>query len=100
MLCCREGLPIIGMEQEVMEAVAENDVVVLCGETGCGKTTQVGVGGWRTARAGACLPACCPCLALAGQLHPARTPCFVSILRCTPPTAYCPPPAAGAPIPV
>jgi flagellar biosynthesis GTPase FlhF len=40
--CCREGLPIIGMEQEVMEAVAQNDVVVLCGETGCGKTTQVG----------------------------------------------------------
>ena len=40
-LCRREGLPIIGMEQEVMEAVAQNDVVVLCGETGCGKTTQV-----------------------------------------------------------
>ncbi|KAK9814452.1 hypothetical protein WJX72_006123 [[Myrmecia] bisecta] len=37
----RSGLPIIGMEQEVMEAVSENDVVVLCGETGCGKTTQV-----------------------------------------------------------
>ena len=39
--CRREGLPIIGMEQEVMEAVARHDVVVLCGETGCGKTTQV-----------------------------------------------------------
>ena len=24
-----------------MEAVLSNDVVVLCGETGCGKTTQV-----------------------------------------------------------
>lgn len=38
----RTGLPITGMEQEVMEAVLHNDVVVLCGETGCGKTTQVG----------------------------------------------------------
>ncbi len=38
----RSGLPITGMEQEVMEAVLQHDVVVLCGETGCGKTTQVG----------------------------------------------------------
>ncbi|DBA75145.1 hypothetical protein WJX77_004936 [Trebouxia sp. C0004] len=37
----RDGLPITAMEQEVMEAVLQNDVVVLCGETGCGKTTQV-----------------------------------------------------------
>ncbi|KAL0028239.1 hypothetical protein WJX79_003509 [Trebouxia sp. C0005] len=37
----RGALPITGMEQEVMEAVLQNDVVVLCGETGCGKTTQV-----------------------------------------------------------
>ena len=37
----RSGLPITGMEQEVMEALPHNDVVVLCGETGCGKTTQV-----------------------------------------------------------
>ncbi len=36
----REKLPIIGMEQEVMEAVLLHDVVVLCGETCCGKTTQ------------------------------------------------------------
>ncbi len=38
----RSGLPILGMEQEIMEAVAENDVILLCGETGSGKTTQVG----------------------------------------------------------
>jgi ATP-dependent RNA helicase DHX37/DHR1 len=37
----RLGLPILGMEQEIMEAVAEQDLVVVCGETGCGKTTQV-----------------------------------------------------------
>jgi hypothetical protein len=29
------------MEQEVMEAVGRHDVVLLCGETGSGKTTQV-----------------------------------------------------------
>ena len=37
----RLDLPITGMEQEIMEAILQNDVVVLCGETGCGKTTQV-----------------------------------------------------------
>jgi HrpA-like RNA helicase len=37
----RKELPIIGYEQEVMEAVAASDVVMLSGETGCGKTTQV-----------------------------------------------------------
>ena len=37
----RSGLPITGMEQEVMEALLHHDAVVLCGETGCGKTTQV-----------------------------------------------------------
>lgn len=36
----RSGLPIIGMEQEIVEVVGQHDVVVLCGETGCGKTTQ------------------------------------------------------------
>ncbi|XP_074592147.1 ATP-dependent RNA helicase DEAH13 isoform X2 [Curcuma longa] len=37
----RKDLPIIMMEQEIMEAINENFVVILCGETGCGKTTQV-----------------------------------------------------------
>eukprot|EP00873_Tetraselmis_striata_P022552 jgi/Tetstr1/442816/TSEL_030900.t1 len=37
----RRELPIIGYEQEVMEAVGSSDVVMLSGETGCGKTTQV-----------------------------------------------------------
>ena len=37
----RLALPVCAMEQEVVEAVNQNDVVVLCGETGSGKSTQV-----------------------------------------------------------
>lgn len=34
-------LPIVTEEQPIMEAVLLNHVVVICGETGSGKTTQV-----------------------------------------------------------
>lgn len=37
----RMQLPICGMEQEIMEAIHDNDAVILCGETGSGKSTQV-----------------------------------------------------------
>lgn len=37
----RMGLPIVMMEQEIMEAINENISLIICGETGCGKTTQV-----------------------------------------------------------
>ncbi|GAA0138509.1 RNA helicase [Lithospermum erythrorhizon] len=37
----RKDLPIVMMEQEIMEAINENPSVIICGETGCGKTTQV-----------------------------------------------------------
>lgn len=37
----REKLPIIGEEQTIMEAIRYNDVVIICGSTGSGKTTQV-----------------------------------------------------------
>ncbi|XP_073675155.1 probable ATP-dependent RNA helicase DHX37 [Garra rufa] len=37
----RLKLPILAEEQVIMEAVRENESVVLCGETGSGKTTQV-----------------------------------------------------------
>ncbi|KAL6538007.1 hypothetical protein OROGR_011995 [Orobanche gracilis] len=37
----RIGLPIVGMEQEIMEAINENSSLIICGKTGCGKTTQV-----------------------------------------------------------
>ena len=29
------------MEQEIIEAIQLNDVIILCGETGSGKSTQV-----------------------------------------------------------
>ncbi|KAI0078278.1 P-loop containing nucleoside triphosphate hydrolase protein [Panus rudis PR-1116 ss-1] len=37
----RMDLPIVAQEQEIMEAILLNSVVIICGETGSGKTTQV-----------------------------------------------------------
>ncbi len=37
----RAKLPIITEEQVIMEKIWENDIVIICGETGSGKTTQV-----------------------------------------------------------
>lgn len=34
-------LPILSEEQYVMETINDNDIVIICGETGSGKTTQV-----------------------------------------------------------
>lgn len=35
------NMPILAHRQEILEAVAKNQVVVVVGETGCGKTTQI-----------------------------------------------------------
>ncbi|ODQ61508.1 hypothetical protein WICANDRAFT_28445 [Wickerhamomyces anomalus NRRL Y-366-8] len=37
----RMQLPVFGEEHRIMEAIHHNDVVIVCGETGSGKTTQV-----------------------------------------------------------
>ncbi|KAL2760870.1 hypothetical protein ACRALDRAFT_1090763 [Sodiomyces alcalophilus JCM 7366] len=37
----RLKLPVVAEEQRIMEAVHNNDIVVVCGSTGSGKTTQV-----------------------------------------------------------
>ncbi|TPP65026.1 putative ATP-dependent RNA helicase DHX37 [Fasciola gigantica] len=37
----RLTLPIIADEASIMEAINEHDCVIICGATGCGKTTQV-----------------------------------------------------------
>ena len=41
MAAARARLPILGQEQEIMELVGSQGVLVLSGETGCGKTTQL-----------------------------------------------------------
>lgn len=37
----RMKLPVVAEEQQIMEAITLNPAIVLCGETGSGKTTQV-----------------------------------------------------------
>jgi ATP-dependent RNA helicase DHX37/DHR1 len=37
----RLGLPVVAEEQRIMEAIHNNPVVIICGDTGSGKTTQV-----------------------------------------------------------
>ncbi|KAJ5127643.1 ATP-dependent RNA helicase DHR1, partial [Penicillium atrosanguineum] len=37
----RMGLPVVGEEQKIMEAIYNNDTVVIWGATGSGKTTQL-----------------------------------------------------------
>ncbi|KAF4120556.1 ATP-dependent RNA helicase DHX37/DHR1 [Geosmithia morbida] len=37
----RLQLPVVSEEQRIMEAIHNNDIVVICGATGSGKTTQI-----------------------------------------------------------
>ena len=37
----RLALPILSEEGPILEAISENDVILICGETGSGKTTQI-----------------------------------------------------------
>jgi ATP-dependent helicase HrpA len=36
-----EDLPVVARREEIARAIAENQVVIICGETGSGKTTQL-----------------------------------------------------------
>ena len=41
MLTSRKSLPIWNFKDELLDAITDNQVVIICGETGCGKSTQV-----------------------------------------------------------
>ncbi|XP_021285972.1 DExH-box ATP-dependent RNA helicase DExH7, chloroplastic isoform X1 [Herrania umbratica] len=41
MLKTRAALPIAGLKNDILQLLKENNVLVVCGETGSGKTTQV-----------------------------------------------------------
>jgi HrpA-like RNA helicase len=41
MLCSRNSLPIFAVKTHVVDQIRNNEVVVISGETGSGKTTQV-----------------------------------------------------------
>ena len=36
-----EGLPVVAHREEILAALRGNDVVIVCGDTGSGKTTQL-----------------------------------------------------------
>jgi ATP-dependent RNA helicase A len=42
MLQQRTQLPVAGYKNALLQAIRENQVVIVRGATGCGKTTQVG----------------------------------------------------------
>lgn len=39
----REQLPVYSMKGQIMEAINEHPVILIRGNTGCGKTTQVSI---------------------------------------------------------
>lgn len=41
MLVARKALPIWNFKEELLRSFKDNQVVIVCGETGCGKSTQV-----------------------------------------------------------
>lgn len=43
MLRARAALPFAASKSEILQLLKENNVLVVCGETGSGKTTQVKV---------------------------------------------------------
>ena len=41
MVLSRQGLPIWSFKADILDAIKANQVIIICGETGCGKSTQV-----------------------------------------------------------
>ena len=44
LIAAREVLPIASYREQIVAALDSSQVVLIAGETGCGKTTQVGRG--------------------------------------------------------
>lgn len=49
----RQGLPVAEIKEAILSTIAQDDVLVVMGSTGCGKTTQVNPGNVPTATIGA-----------------------------------------------
>ncbi|KAH3919850.1 hypothetical protein HBI56_031820 [Parastagonospora nodorum] len=41
MLVGRQNLPVSGFRDEIMTTIDKNQITIICGETGCGKSTQI-----------------------------------------------------------
>ena len=41
MLAVRNNLPIASFKREILASLSQNQITIICGETGCGKSTQV-----------------------------------------------------------
>jgi ATP-dependent RNA helicase DHX29 len=41
MLAARSTLPVFGFRQSILSTIDHNQVTIICGETGCGKSTQI-----------------------------------------------------------
>lgn len=41
MLVGRQNLPVYGFRESIMSTIDKNQVTIICGETGCGKSTQI-----------------------------------------------------------
>ncbi|CAO2654388.1 Nn.00g111210.m01.CDS01 [Neocucurbitaria sp. VM-36] len=41
MLASRANLPVFGFRESILSTVDKNQVTIICGETGCGKSTQI-----------------------------------------------------------
>ncbi len=53
----RARLPVLTIRQDLLAQLAEHDVVVVSGDTGCGKTTQVWICALPAQHAVMCIPA-------------------------------------------
>ena len=83
MLRQREGLPCYQRRDNILKLIQENEVIVLSGETGCGKTTQLPQMVLEDMMIRSVPAASCSCLhpTVSPKLHPVSVMTFPSWLR-------------------